>query len=125
MSSATPTVDTVDLAFDPQFAAGIETGDKTATIRYGLWGPPAVGDRLRLVDAETNEEIATATVEAVRRRQAADLAQCGVDGHEDYEDVEALLDDMQGYYPDAKLTPGTWFTVFHWGEVAVDGGEST
>jgi|GEM_PF-2201911 hypothetical protein len=118
-STETQPRETVDLAFDPQFCEALLEGDKTSTIRYGLWGPPGVGNRLRLLNADSREEIGTSTVEQVRRRQAYDLARNGMAGHYEYDDVEALLSAMQQYYPDANLTPETWFTVVHWGNVDI------
>lgn len=105
----------VPLKFDDRHVEPILDGEKWITIRHDLDHDLAPGDRLQLVDAETGEPFADATVSTIGELPAREVVAIDFDGHRSYRDVGALLDELRRYYPDAALTPETTLSLVDFG----------
>lgn len=103
----------VRLKFADRYRESILDGDKRATIRYEFDRPAAPEDYLHLLDSD-GEHFASAALTRVTIMTAFDCAASDIDGHRAYADVDALLDALGEFYPDADLSPNTYLTVIGW-----------
>lgn len=110
--------DRLKLAFAEQFIEPILSGEKYITFRYGLdINGISPGDRLVMVEAESRDEFARATINCIGDVDVAYAASVE-EGHRSYENTGEFLDQFQQYYPQAELTPETPLTEVHWTDVS-------
>lgn len=111
---------TLQLKFAEEHHEAILTGEKTATIRLpevgDSWGQYQVGRTLVLCD-EDGDRLHSAPITDRGYNDARSIAEHGIEGHRDYDDVDEFLEEMREYYPDANLTPETCFEIVYWGDV--------
>ncbi len=92
-------------------------GGKTKTIRLGTHGREvSVGDTLVLRDAKGNV-FATATVTAVEETTVAAVVRDSLNGHRDYQSIEAFRQAFHEYYPQEQIHGNTKVTIIQWNDV--------
>lgn len=98
------------LSFANEYVDEILAGEKTATIRYQLSRYVSAGQSVALID-ESGDVFATATITAVETLTARELVGVPIEGHREYESLDALSEAMSVHYDVAP----EWFdasTVF-------------
>lgn len=99
-------------AFDSRYIFPILNREKYLTVRYG-WDEeelPYPGQTIDLVDSDTGEVFAEATVWWTCNLTIHQFAVRDFEGHRQYEDAEEMCRHMAQFY-DADLTPETEVTV--------------
>lgn len=102
------------LAFDEDHVKPILRGDKWLSLRYGLELGIEPGDRLEMVESDSREAFARATVDLVSTTTPERFVASRAEGHRTYASVHELLDELRGYYPDDTIHPKTDLTLLGW-----------
>ncbi|AGM11327.1 hypothetical protein HHTV1_74 [Haloarcula hispanica tailed virus 1] len=103
----------ITIPFHPRFTEAIEEGTKRFTLRVDPGYDPVPGDPLELVDGD-REPITGATCKLNAEVPAAWIPQWKFLGHREYEDLEALIEELAEYYPDHDIDQDTPITVIGW-----------
>lgn len=100
----------VDIAFDDHHVEPILEGEKTVTIRYDFEHDLGALEQVRLVD-EGGDLFAIARVTTQFESRADWVSFADFAGHERYLTTGDLLGELEEYYPDAEIAPGTVLDV--------------
>ncbi len=92
--------------FRPVLAQMILSGQKTTTWRLFDDKDLQKGDELILINKETLEEFARATILNTREKKLKDLKEDDFEGHEKFESEEKMYETYKSYYGD-KVNPDT------------------
>lgn len=103
----------ITIPFHPRHVHSIEAGTKRFTIRLDPGYDPSPGDLLELVDGD-RDRITTARCSLKAEVPAAWIPQWQFEGHREYADLAALIEELAEYYPDAEITGDTPITVIGW-----------
>ena len=94
------------LKFRTHLAELILAGEKDKTWRLFDDKNLAVGDSLVLINWDTGEEFARATIIAVEEKRMGEIDEEDFDGHESYESEGEMYKAYRSYYGD-QVGPGT------------------
>lgn len=106
-----------DWKFAPDHRPRILDAEKRATLRLGARAERvSPGDTFvfRTVDGDV---FGTAPVEAVEQTTVSVVVRNGVDGHRDYQSIEAVRREFRKYYPRKQIIGGTELSNIEWGDV--------
>ncbi len=78
----------------------VKSGEKTASLRLFDDKNLTVGDELDMVDSDTGETFAHATITEVIAKPLKDIEEADLQGHERYESLAAMLENFHGFYGD-------------------------
>jgi hypothetical protein len=92
------------LKFETKLVSLVLAGEKTSTWRLFDDKDLQTGDELTLVNKDTGEQFAEATIVAVREKKLGELDDADWEGHERYESEEKMYEAYRGYYGD-RVTP--------------------
>lgn len=92
------------LKFDDQLAQAILRGEKDSTWRLFDDKELSPGDPLRLVNKDSGEEFAQASILSVLEKPLGEVVEADFGGHERYPSLDAMIEKFRGYYGD-KVTP--------------------
>ena len=88
------------LKFDARFVEPILAGTKTSTWRLFDDKDLAEGDRLVLINRETGDAFAEATIVSVREKPLRDVTDDDFEGHARYESEAAMHESFRRHYGD-------------------------
>lgn len=94
------------LKFIPHLVPLVISGEKTSTWRLFDDKDLQNGDNLLLINKETGEEFAKATITKIKEKKLKDLEGSDFEGHEKFESEEKMYQAYRSYYGD-KVTPDT------------------
>ena len=94
------------LKFATPLVTPILSGQKTATWRLFDDKDLCENDRLLLVEKESGQTFATATITSIREKKLGNIQEIDYDGHERFRNTKELFDTYRGYYGE-KVTPDT------------------
>jgi len=92
------------IKFETKLVPLVLSGQKTSTWRLFDDKALQAGDDLMLVNKETGEQFAEATIISVREKKLGELSDADWEGHERYESEEKMYEAYRGYYGD-RVTP--------------------
>jgi hypothetical protein len=103
------------LDFSPEKIDPILAGEKTATIRYGLYSQAAfrIGSKFHLT-TEDGDVFATATISDRTYTTAKSIVKNGIEGHHEYGSLDEFCSRLNRYYPDAEFKSDSCFEIIHW-----------
>lgn len=102
------------LKFAEEHVKPILAGRKTMTIRVGDRDDlPWIGDRVHLCD-EDGDRFATAIVDDRGWTTVDMVARMDFDGHRNYRDAQAVLEELREYYPDGDLDEQSTVELVYW-----------
>lgn len=88
------------LKFAPNLVPLVLSGEKTSTWRLFDDKDLQKGDELILINKETGEEFAKATILNTREKKLKDLEESDFEGHEKFESEEKMYEAYKSYYGD-------------------------
>lgn len=94
------------LKFAPHLVPLVLSGEKTSTWRLFDDKDLQESDELMLINKETGEEFARATILNTREKKLKDLEEADFEGHEKFESVEKMYETYKSYYGD-RVGPDT------------------
>ena len=92
------------LKFEAILVPLVLSGEKNSTWRLFDDKDLRVGDGLALVNKDTRERFAEATIISMREKKLGELQDTDWEGHERYESEEKMYEAYRGYYGD-RVTP--------------------
>lgn len=94
------------LKFNSTLVPRVLSGEKKVTWRLYDDKGLSVGDELSLVNRDSGEEFAQATITSVTETTLGDIDHAAGDGHEAYASREEMYETFRGYYGD-RVGPET------------------
>lgn len=95
------------LKFTSDLSRLILEGEKTATWRFFDDKDLSVGDKLELVNKESEKVFAQAEITSIKEKPLGEVKEADFDGHGTYKNKEEMLATYRGYYGDRV----NWDTV--------------
>ena len=95
-----------NLKFAPHLVPLVLSGEKTSTWRLFDDKALQAGDELTLINKDTGEEFAEATILSTREKKLGELEESDFTGHEKFESEEKMYEAYKTYYGD-RVTPET------------------
>jgi hypothetical protein len=92
------------LKFKNHLVPLILSGEKYATWRLFDDKDLQEGDKLAFLNKDTDEQFGTALITSIREKKLGGIEETDFDGHERFENKEAMYANYRGYYGD-KVTP--------------------
>lgn len=107
------------LKFKERLAEEILRGENDSTWRLFDDKNLSLGDLLRLVNKDSGEEFAHATILSVHEKPLDEVVDTDFDGHERYLSLDAMVETFRGYYGD-KVTPKSTLKIIRFRLTDVD-----
>lgn len=102
-----------NLKFKDHLAKMVLAGEKTTTWRLFDDKDLSVGDSVDLINKDTGEVFARATLTVVYEKTLGTLEEKDFEGHERFGSMDLLYQTYKSYYPDRGIGPDTKLKIIH------------